>query len=411
MLSSSMRVTSPLILPSSDYEYTEISRPSCRTFDCLGQSTQRPSIVADLRDGDLFFTNFRRRAILEDDAFRTVHTVRKIKDPCGQSEQDVSYFGRIVANPQSGETVLEWSRLSLVNDETEKHTGEVTVACRWNDFCSSRDGKRLIVVGEPWNSKNGVWIHHFEAIAPRLCWHGNIRRFPLSDALCVESIDDTVFCIGHLNGQVTLWDDRIRNEGSTASTYMLNILRIRPVEPYQILVRGGGCAFPSASQSMEPICQLWDVRNLKNMIHDFSLPSSRERVRQPQSRLATFRSNGVVSDPARTIVLAPWVGQVENRQTPQLGVWSLTSGDYLGSRELVGPNKRTNESQSSQILVELSDSITAGGQFTSEDKAGGLVEFSICPGSFGLWYRVREQSAEGLCCGDIHHVAIDGRLA
>jgi hypothetical protein len=119
--------------------------------------------------------------------------------------------------------------------------------------------------------------------------------------------------------------------------------------------------------------------------------------------MATYRSNGVVSDPTRTIVLAPWVRQVDNRQTPQLGVWSLTSGKYLGSRELAMSNTSPNE----QIIVELTDSITEGWQFSAEGEANGSLAVSLAPGSFGLWYRI---SAGGMSCSSIHHVALEGRL-
>jgi hypothetical protein len=192
---------------------------------------------------------------------------------------------------------------------------------------------------------------------------------------------------------------------------MLKVIRLLPQQSHQILVRGGGVARRADGQRQElpPICQLWDARNVSRVVHSFVLPSNQCDTG------ATFRSNGMATDPGRTVLLSPWVEGGDDYQCPRLGVWGLHSGEYLGSRALDESTPSCSDGsrrRNSEVVVEISECVTPGWEASAarhQTTSRSTACSSRRPGAVGLWYRLHERCNDKKKSTSVRHLIFDGK--
>jgi len=276
-----------------------------------------------------------------------------------------------------------------------------------NDFCNHKDTVYLAMScdrihnGRPWIVQSTADGRYRVSSYP-------VPKFPESDSLCVQVKQDGDAFFGHRNGQLTIFDEYDQSCCSTkasqsfGSIASLNILE----RGDQLLARG---SFGS--------CRLYDVRKMgmdsyyydddPSVVHEFTLPDhlSTERL--------TTRCNGVATNPVQSVAISPFVNEEE---APCLGVWSLYSGQYLGSRKLAldsGDEMTPATSTWGVSWVELCQTITPAWRWKDECTERPERAAEPVPGAFGLWYKCGQSIAGPTIppeAGSIHHVYFDGRI-
>lgn len=419
--------------PRGEDWYADDSVPSSRSFDILRwkDSEAFPTVVSCRPEAQCTLANRVANRAVEYQDQRAIHTVRRIQNVY-QTGEDSLWFGMVVSHELSSETGVKWYRLSSSSNYGEHlprttSAGEILNACvhnsaRWNDFCSSLDGRRMIIVGE---SKSGgscrgpclaEFVPDQERFTDAQFLPGTLS-ISLSNMMCVESFDDHSYFFGHANGKLTRWDARTRIEGTdTVDTQMLNVIRLLPQPSQQLLVRGGGAGRRANGkrQDASPLCQLWDVRNLSRAVHNFVLPPNREG---PDEMAATFRSNGMATDPGRSLLFSPWVKGGDGYQCPRLGVWGLQSGEYLGSRVLSESDSSravASRRRNAQVVVEISDCVTPGweapvARTQMSSRSTTCTSISRRSGAVGLWYRIHERCDDKTKSTSVRHLVFDGK--
>jgi hypothetical protein len=207
-----------------------------------------------------------------------------------------------------------------------------------------------------------------------------VDKLPQSSALTIEQSNE-IFFLGHRNGQVTLYDDRtsvICQSTRPASSFVSLI---------QVLQGGNLLATRSQLCSM----RLYDVRK-------FTADCLFELEPGGQECPTSSRCSGLATDPSETVLFSPFLKQQKDTDHDQyqahIGVWSLYSGEYVGSRPL--------HTSHSPMVVELNPTRTAA--WKKQDS------WSRIPGSFGVWYKLIEFKAQD-CTGNIHQAVFEGRFS
>lgn len=228
-----------------------------------------------------------------------------------------------------------------------------------------------------------------------------------SDALCIECPRVAVSILGHRDGQISLRDSReewrfAKLRKSSKLFDSQSVVRLKPLScnEHTLLARGSSGT-----------CQLFDLRKFgtysrqtrKNhsspSIQEFQLPSNIDS-------LLTSKCNGIAVDPSESVLMSPYV---DSSHRARLGVWSLYSGEFVGSKSLSGVAEKENATPT----VELCEKVTAAWQWRRQklsdapvlDKAGGAV---------GLWYKLTQhqpptENTPPIRAGNIHHVIFLGR--
>ena len=143
----------------------------------------------------------------------------------------------------------------------------------------------------------------------------------------------------------------------------------------------------------------------RSVVHELRVP--------PQLQLPSsggHRSKGLATDPCQTVALLPFVDRATEAR---LGVWSLDSGEFVGSKAVVNrtserllDNSNTSSASASNndggdCCLELCPKITRAWTRSPEDERGGGAP-TMVPGSFGLWLNWGSRG--------IHHIVCDGRV-
>jgi hypothetical protein len=257
-----------------------------------------------------------------------------------------------------------------------------------HDFCFGTD----LVLFAPSKPSRGT-------IAPLflpLHMNGTLRslqvdNFPQSDALRIEVACESNFvAFGHRNGLVSLLD--LRRSTSCFGTMQHEEKDADPlgsasdltfISPTQLLVKR---SFGSS--------QLHDMRcigggNKKNasLIYSLSVPSE-----EIQPTLSSH-CNGFAVDPTtKQVLFSPYIN---SKHESALGVWSLGTGMFLGSKILLSNPTRE------MIYTEVCQKTTPAW------KSGRNRD----PSSFGIWLKSGRFSKTPINAkyGSLHHITLPGR--
>jgi hypothetical protein len=285
----------------------------------------------------------------------------------------------------------------------------------------------------------------------------SVDNFPQSEAVCVAIADGgkgSLAYFGHRTGEVTLWDARNstcqstlpRQSGGTTRSHRNNeevrtIVNVFPLTetPHYVLTR-----------DVFDTCCLYDMRKLTSssssscgrnkkkekdpsIVHNFTVPSYVSR--RTETKKPSLCS-GIATNPSQTFVIAPYTRAAETRtgstsatEESCLGMWSLYTGEFIGSKDILAPSSaaRTATSKNSDsdrrhasswaqekrgpCVVELCTTITPAWAWKQRKRNTPRIE--KVPGSFGLWFKSNcdlagDDNIPGEA-GSIHHVFFDGR--
>jgi hypothetical protein len=282
----------------------------------------------------------------------------------------------------------------------------------------------------------------------------SVDNFPQSEAMCVATASacsgssgkGSLAYFGHRTGEVTLWDSRSSTCQSTLprqsggnSRYrsneeirtIVNVLPLTTETPHYVLAR-----------DLFDTCCLYDMRKLTSsssscgykendpsIVHNLTVPSYVSRLAEKKPSLCS----GIATNPSQTFVIAPYTRAADTRpgstSTTEacLGMWSLYTGEFIGSKDLLAPSlsattatsknsERTHDSRWAQekrgpSVVELCPKITPAWAWKQPTPNAPRIE--KVPGSFGLWFKSNgdltvDDNIPGEA-GNIHHVFFDGR--
>jgi hypothetical protein len=264
-----------------------------------------------------------------------------------------------------------------VNDFGLVEFDKLIMACNCNSTSRSRKRRNDLV---------------FTTLHDGATYFSSNSSIPVSDMLCVEPLKEKRVCFGHLNGQVTLFDTRAHAAVSTrADQAFSNILSMNALRDNELLARGSS-----------GFCRLYDLRKLgsvsrevePSVVHEFRPPV-------PFNSLFTSKCNGVATDPYHSVVISPFVSEAMD---PQLGMWSLYSGDYIGSKPLA---QDLDDASKQYMNIELCKTRTRA--FRWSDDSDDAVSVA---GAFGLWYKLahwEDDNDSGISAtsSHIHHVYFD----
>jgi hypothetical protein len=253
-----------------------------------------------------------------------------------------------------------------------------------------------------------------------------------SDALCVEAdYDGGLACVGYRNGQLVVTDLNVQIQAGTGKMNEEN----SPWEPHgsiHSLVSIGNKQM--LSRGSTGACRLWDLRKLSSdssfrtesaIVTEYCFPAD-----QVAQRL-TRKCRGIATDPSHSSVFSPMVS--EDGEIPCLGIWSLHTGEYVGSKPLA-PHPDTDAgdviaptSNWGVSWVELCARATTAWEYrrkdeyddendsdNKDDDDGDDVRARRRHGAFGLWYKTGMSMAGPSLpqtAGNIHHVTFEGRAA
>lgn len=270
-----------------------------------------------------------------------------------------------------------------------------------------------------------------------------VDNFPQSEAVCVASGSNgkgsspTAY-FGHRTGEVTLFDARSstcqstlprQSGGGTRHRYneeIRTIVNIFPLTetPHYVLTRG-----------LFDTCRLYDMRKLTNnsssssrkqkdpsIVHNFTVPAYASRRAEKKPSLCS----GVATNPSQTFVIAPYTRADTTGSTLAIGIWSLYTGEFIGSKDVLAPSSatsvtanqnsdRNNDSSCAKekrgpSVVELCPTITPAWAWKQPTPNAPRIE--KIPGSFGLWFKSNCDLAGDTIpgeAGSIHHVFFNGR--
>jgi hypothetical protein len=228
----------------------------------------------------------------------------------------------------------------------------------------------------------------------------NVQNFPQSDALRVEmscSQQEKYLAFGHRNGQVSLLDLRqsqtcssIISSGSAADFGSATDLAFLASQTQLLVKRAFGP------------CQLHDLRKLSScpssLLRTLTIPEH-EHNGTSFHKMLSANCNGFCVDPQtqQQTLVSPFVNSLHQ---PCLGVWSLTTGDMVGTKVLYQNPKRE------VYFVELCSKTTPA--FHQEGPGRRRV---VDPSSFGAWMKCGRFSEEKLNSkvGSMHHLTFPGR--
>ncbi len=223
----------------------------------------------------------------------------------------------------------------------------------------------------------------------------NVQNFPQSDALRVEMSchKEKFLAFGHRNGQVSLLDLRqshtccaiISPEASPTEFGSATDLEFLSSQTQLLVKRAFGP------------CQHHDLRKLSpcpsSLIRTLSLPDH-EHSPVAFHKMLSSNCNGFCVDPmTEQTLISPFVN---NLRQPCVGVWSLKTGDMVGTKILYDNPKREI------FFAELCSKTTP-----AFDVQGRMLDCS----SFGAWIKCGRFSSEKLNgrVGSLHHLTFPGQ--
>lgn len=223
-----------------------------------------------------------------------------------------------------------------------------------------------------------------------------LRVSPTSDALCVEYLLDN-FLIGHRNGSLSIVDKRVRHAGTSRA---LDADSLGSVTSITVLHGVNNFLTKHSFGS----CLLWDVRNMGS--ESAGKVKVVKHLEVPAHAIHSTKSiccNGVAVDPTDSFAISPFVNTQER---PCLAIWSLTTGTFIGSKEL---SSDTASEKVGMPHCELSNTITPAWKPVTSARDGDTM--GPQKGSWGLWFKsgIPGRSTPNFV-GSIHHVTFPGKL-
>jgi hypothetical protein len=268
------------------------------------------------------------------------------------------------------------------------------VRCQANDFCATSPDTIVMACNQTRDERWYEWTNE-----PMVVHLGrgqtipaHVTGFGTADALCIEPDGDTAdgALFGHRDGSLTLWDPRspyacVNTGLDVELNNVVALHSLSPLSPHQWLVRGS-----------RGVCRLYDIRRAgsncggkrsRQIVHEFSIPNG--------SNLNAWKCSGIATDPTHAVVITPF-----NRSNDTLlSVWSLYSGDFIGSRSVLA-----GTIHSPPYHVKLCSTRTSAWKWCS------VKEDAICrrENAFGLWIAITSIQEEGTDL-QVQHVCFDGR--
>mmetsp|Transcript_27732 Transcript_27732/g.42451 ORF Transcript_27732/g.42451 Transcript_27732/m.42451 type:complete len:710 (-) Transcript_27732:57-2186(-) len=269
----------------------------------------------------------------------------------------------------------------------------------------------------------------------------NLQKFPQSDVLCIEhhqqasSTKSTLLC-GHRNGQISIVDRRSRITsgilGTDSSSSWLSSKKKGNKRNNSVGSTTAAATFGSTTKilttpgesnnvlckgSLSGSCRLYDIRKLgtatksrgngsycSSMVWDMAVPSD---LLCPTG-LSSSCCSGLAVDPTCTIVISPFVN---THKDPCLGVWSLSTGEFVGSRSVVPPSSSSSNNNNNNRglgvpYCELSSTVTNAYEMSVSREYCNTTRSSDM---FGLWFKCRSVVPNApVALGSIHHVVMPG---
>jgi hypothetical protein len=203
--------------------------------------------------------------------------------------------------------------------------------------------------------------------------------------------------IGHRNGSLSVVDKRVRHANIHRAVDAGNLGSVT-----SITVMHGDNMF--LTKHSFGSCFLWDVRNMGSesagtvkVVHHLEVPA--HSIHPTKSS----RCNGVAVDPTHSFAISPFVNTQER---PCLAMWSLSTGTFIGSKELASDVTSENVGMPH---CELSKTITPAWKPATCARDGDTMEPE--KGAWGLWFKCGMAGpATPSFVGSIHHVTCPGIL-
>jgi hypothetical protein len=205
------------------------------------------------------------------------------------------------------------------------------------------------------------------------------------------------FLIGHRNGSISIVDKRVRHAnihravdaGKLGSTTSITVMH-------------GDNVFLT-KQSFGS-CFLWDVRNMGSesagkvkVVHHLEVPA--HAIHPTKSSCC----NGVAVDPTNSFAISPFVN---TKERPCLALWSLSTGAFIGSKELASDGTSENVGMPH---CELSKTITPAWKPATCAGDGDTIKPE--KGAWGLWFKCGMSGPMmPSFVGSIHQVTFPGVL-
>mmetsp|Transcript_18706 Transcript_18706/g.51200 ORF Transcript_18706/g.51200 Transcript_18706/m.51200 type:complete len:476 (-) Transcript_18706:7-1434(-) len=362
-------------------------------------------------------------------SFSTPQTVRYMN--LGPSTSSTMNHLALLDSNERQSSLLLRSLSSLVDDE---NSGALQCRiCFQYPFPAHdvvEDGGSGFVIA---SSRKGLW-HTALGANPRNS-PLTIQNLSKSEILCLDRLGTRGqhICLGHRSGMVSLFDQRNPQVASALDENSSNkdgddvafsIASIKgfdgelnesgDMREHMILVR-------KKSLQSTSLCTVWDVRNNEKPLFRLALPASTKA----HSRF-TQKCSGMALDPYGSTLFSPFVHDHVEGERPCLGVWSLLTGEWVGSKSLANVTDDIPVSSSSTVSwVELSCRRSSGWERTyrqhddthhqttrRKDSERDFVQ--RVEGSYGFWYKcgyspnATEHRGEmpPNTAGNIHHIVI-----
>jgi hypothetical protein len=363
------------------------------------------------------------------------------------SEPPLTLTGRLVYDSDTEQSTLQCTaanRQSLRNPSNFDVPLTPNVVA--NDFCFSAALDQIIVaVASPVrpmttlasNVRTGPCRAYLDASSSRMqAQQVLVQGFSKSHALCVEPADAHTYWFGHMDGSLTLWDDRSNQvamstaSDSGGSASLGNVLSVTTLSNGQVLARFAcGSESSSAAASKRVFTRLYDARQSQQAIQEYALPvSANVHTRCTQA------CNGVATDPSHAIVLSPYVSSSSTSGVevdyslnnpvmavePRIGIWSLLTGDFMGSQSLLPVELADNERLAAArrfATVELCSTRTEAWEWDNNlAHKDNVPMYRRQQGRFGLWFKLAQLydtsygPVELTSSSNVHHITLSGRF-
>lgn len=220
------------------------------------------------------------------------------------------------------------------------------------------------------------------------------RRFPPSDALCVEFTDSTANALyGHRNGSLSLVDFRYQSASVVFSGTKKgpgSVTGISLLDNFVLAKHSGSIG-------------VFDIRRMGSG-QLWSLTVESGDIQPNKSSCCT----GIAVDPTGNYCISPYINA---RNEAHVGIWSLHTGNFVGSRQLTSESNQRRAQESGLFHCELSGTVTPAwsmGATPGEDTMAKRV-----PGRFGLWMKEGKgefPAAQSAGVGSIHQITFPGSI-
>jgi len=226
-----------------------------------------------------------------------------------------------------------------------------------------------------------------------------IGKYPKSDALCLEHLDENTVLFGHRNGAISLLDVRNgavhkvssadQNGGSTKSLLPL------------------ACGNIFIAKKLFGDCHVFDLRKTEARRNDDSLRMIWNLVTPVgiADRMLSSCCTGIAVDPSEKVVISPFS---DHNRLGHVGFWSLTSGRLIGSKAINTLASAQSGSRTNLPHCELRSTVTPSWKIDTSQRKHCVTS---CKNSWSLWFKSWEVEPNAPhCMGSIHQLTFPGKV-